>query len=244
MKLDKSLSIPLYQQLKTLLHEKIISGEWEIGDQLPTEQELADTLQVSRMTIKRAIFELVNEGLLYRQQGKGTFVASKREERDLFQLPTFSDGGRIEHSPHELVSYTLEAAGVRIAKALNIEENDLTVKLIRTKIEEGEPVGLDYTYLPYAICPRFLPEMVDNDLIYNVLKKHYGIKLKKAKIFLSPAIANAYEAKLLHIEPRSSVFVWERTTFDHQDTVVEYSKFVMRQDKAKYYLEVSFSENG
>ena len=242
MKLDKELPIPLYHQLKKVIEEKILSREWPPGYQLPTEVELAKMLNISRITIKRAIFELVNEGLLYRQQGKGTFVSSEREEKDLFQLVTLSNGeedtGKGLH-PHQTISFSIEPAGLQLAAKLNVLESDTVIKIHRLKIDNDEPVGVEYSYLPYSRFKDFTLSLIEDDLIYNVLKTRYKVPLDRAKIYLAPATANGYEATLLNIAEGSPLFVWERTTFAKDQGIVEYSKFMIRQDKARYYLEVS-----
>jgi len=77
---------PLYKQLKDVLKQKITAGEFKPGEALPGERQLMETYGVSRVTVRQAIAELVNEGLLYRQHGKGTFIAPKRIERPLARL--------------------------------------------------------------------------------------------------------------------------------------------------------------
>ncbi|MFM1655229.1 GntR family transcriptional regulator [Brevibacillus sp. B_LB10_24] len=236
MKLDKNSPIPLYHQLKTIIEEKIALEEWLPGFQLPTENELAEALEVSRITVKRAITDLVHAGLLYRQQGKGTFVTRKGREEDLYQSVSLANDDA--SYPHKTVSFSIEPAGESIAKALGIAKSDLVAKINRIKLVDEEPTVIEYSYLPCDVCPDFTPQLIENDLIYNVLKKRYQVVLDRAKIYLASSVANEYEASLLKIRKGTSVIVMERTTYTSQNRIVEFSKFIERSDRARYYLEV------
>lgn len=236
MKLDKNLPIPLYHQLRSILETKVVTEEWPAGYQLPTEHELAESLEVSRITVKRAISDLVHAGLLYRQQGKGTFVANQKKDEDIYRLVKISNGE--ESFPHKTISYSVEAAGASLAKKLGVKSDEFVIKLNRLKIDNNEPAVLEFSYLPYDICPDFSLEMIEDELIYNVLRNRYNVQLDRAKVYITPQIANEYEASLLQIEKGSSVFVMERTTYSDQNRIVEYSKFIERQDKARYFIEV------
>lgn len=89
--LDERSPMSLYYQLKTILAEKIHSGQWKVNDRIPTERELCDAYGVSRATVRLALGELENEGLLYRKQGKGTFVAAPKIEQLLSGFYSFSE---------------------------------------------------------------------------------------------------------------------------------------------------------
>ncbi|MDM5225234.1 GntR family transcriptional regulator [Cytobacillus sp. NJ13] len=236
MQIDKSLHIPLYRQVEQILEEKIISGQWEIGSQLPTEQELSDRFDVSTITVKRAVIELVNKGYLFRQRGKGTFVSGAAKEQDLNSIISLS-GAEQEH-PHEMLSFKYEKAGSEIAQKLRIDPEDEVIKIERLKIENNDPLALEYTYLPADKCQGLSPEMINNDLIFNILKNRFHIALKRAKVFIRPYILPDHQAKLLQVEAGTPVFEWERITYTKQEDIIEFSKFYIRSDKEVYYTEV------
>ncbi|UII55665.1 GntR family transcriptional regulator [Cytobacillus spongiae] len=238
MKLDKNLPTPLYHQVKDYLEEKIVMGEWEPGYQLPAERELAEQFNVSNITVKRAIHDLVNKGILFRQRGKGTFV-SKKEDKDIYQLVTLRN--EVEDQtphPHKTLSFGEEEAGSIISKALNIDATDKVYRIHRLKIEKEETVGIEYTYIPSSIIPSLTQETIDDDLIYNMFTNKYGVQLEKAKIFFSTIVASESEAKLLNIPVGEQLIVLERYTYSESQLTVEYSKFVIRQDKSRYFIEV------
>lgn len=239
MKLNKNLPTPLYHQIKDYLAEKVALGEWKPGHQLPSERELAKQFNVSTITVKRAVHDLVDKNILYRQRGKGTFVRNK-EDKDIFQLVTLrnenNDG--VSHHPHKNLSFKEEEAGIEIGKALNIDPSQSVYKIHRLKLEEKEVVGIEYTYIPAKLFPGLTQTIIDNDLIYNMFVNKYGISLGKAKIFFSTLISTEYESKLMKIPKGEQLFVLERFTYTEDKTIVEYSKFIIRHDKSRYFIEV------
>lgn len=240
MKIDKNSHVPLYRQVEQLLEEKVISKQWDVGYQLPTEQELADLFEVSTITVKRAVIELVNKGYLYRQRGKGTFVSGTTNEQDInaiFSLTTEEEG---EVHPHELISFSIEDAEKEVAEKLGLEPKTKIFNMKRLKVENDVPVALEYTYLPYEICPSLTPDDINNELIYNILKTKFHITLGRARLFIKPYIATGEKAERLQVEPGTPVFKWERFTYTKQEAVIEYSKFYVRQDKVTYYTEINF----
>lgn len=238
MQLNKNLPTPLYYQVQEILEAKISTGEWGEGYQLPTEKELAHYFNVSTITVKRAVHELVNRGILYRIRGKGTFVSNHSKEKDLFNLVTFGHEHEKKH-PHKLLHSTVERAqDIIVAKKLGLKPNQRVFKIHRLKIDNNEPAALEYSYLVYDHCPDFSPSLIENELIYNVIESYCGVQLEKAKIYFSTTVADQYEADRLNIKEGMPLIVLERTTYLSQHQPVEYSKFVVRQDKADYYFEV------
>lgn len=237
MTINRDLVIPLYHQIERVFEEKIISQEWPIGYKLPPEKELAKIYGVSNITIKRAIMDLVNKGYLFRHRGKGTFVSTSIVEKDLYQMVSFKNEGD-DHIPHQTVSFLVEEAGEEIAKQLNIKRTALVYKMIRLKLEGGSPVGIEYSYIPHAICKDLTASMLENDLIYNIFIKKYHLELESAKIYFSSVSADLEQSRLLKIEKGDPLIAWERKTYIKNGQVVEHSKFVFLPNKARYYIEV------
>jgi GntR family transcriptional regulator len=239
MKIDKNLHTPLYRQVEEVLEEKITSRQWAVGSQLPSEQELADLFSVSRITIKRAVIELVNKGYLYRQRGKGTFVSETKKEQDINSFISLSTDSEEAH-PHQLINFSIEEAGSEIAGKMNIQPESKVIRVVRLKIVNNEPQALEYSFLPYDKCPDLQENDINNELLYNILQKKFHILLGSAKMYIKPYILKDRQAKLLQVTPGTPVFEWERFTYTKQNEVIEYSKFYIRQDKETYYTEVHF----
>jgi len=239
MQIDKKLHVPLYRQVEEVLEEKIKSGQWEVGYQLPTEQELADLFDVSTITVKRAVIELVNKGYLYRQRGKGTFVSGAEKEQDINSFISLTTENEETH-PHKLISFSIDEAGSEIAGKMNIQAEAKVIRIERLKIVNGEPMALEYTYLPHIKCMGLKPGDIKNQLIYNLLKNKFNLSLGRAKLFIKPYIVRSEQAELLQVESNTPVFEWERFTYTKQEEIIEYSQFYIRQDKETYYTEVHF----
>jgi GntR family transcriptional regulator len=239
MQIDKNLHIPLYRQVEQVLEEKIISAEWSVGSQLPTEQELSNIFDVSTITVKRAVIELVNKGYLFRQRGKGTFVLGSVKEQDINSFISLTTESEEQH-PHELISFCVEEADSEIAEKMNLQNDKTVITVKRLKIENNEPMALEFTYLPFARCSNLTPDDINSELIYNVLKNKFNISLGRAKLFIKPFILLEDKADLLQVESGTPVFEWERFTYTKQEEIIEYSKFYVRQDKETYYTEVIF----
>jgi GntR family transcriptional regulator len=127
-----------------------------------------------------------------------------------------------------------------VAEKLGLESKTKIFKIKRLKIDNSEPVTLEYTYLPYEICPGLTPDDINNELIYNILRKKFHVSLGRAKLIVKPYIARDEKADRLQVESGTPVFKWERITYSKQGEIIEYSKFYDRQDKTTYYTEINF----
>lgn len=236
--INKDLSIPLYEQVKIYLEEKIISNEWAVGHRLPTEKELSKKFNVSNITVKRAIHELVNEGHLYRQSGKGTFV-KRKEEKNLSELVSLRNEEWEEAShPHRTLSFDKEFADSKVSNCLQIGTSDEVYKIKRVKIEEDTPVAIEYSFIPVKLVPELPSSTIENELLYNIFQNKFNIKLNRAKVYFSVIAADEHEANLLGVPLGEQLTVIERYTITDKEEIVEYSRFILKDNGAKYYLEV------
>ncbi|CDQ38615.1 GntR family transcriptional regulator [Virgibacillus salexigens] len=238
MVVDKDLSIPLYKQIKKYLETKIDSGEWEVGYKLPAEKELATRFQVSNITVKRAILDLVNEGILHRKSGKGTFV-KKREEHNLASFVSVQDEQETRKAyPHKTLGFKTIPAEEAIARKLGIDQGDMIYMMNRLKIEGQKPTVIEFSYVPEHLAPELSQNDIENELLYNIFSRKYKIKLDRAKVYISTMTAKEYEASTLGIDIGDPLFVLERFTTTATKQMIEYSKLIMLFEDAKYYLEV------
>ncbi|HEX7974847.1 MAG TPA: GntR family transcriptional regulator, partial [Anaerolineales bacterium] len=152
--LDKNSSEPLYSQLYARLMEKIEKGELKAGDRVPAERELAESLNVSRITARQAIDALVKSGLVYREQGRGTFVAEPRM-RGVMGFSSFSQDveSRGLHPSSSVLSQELTRVDEKLQKTLKLGPEDLAIHIVRVRKADDTPVALQSTYIPYSLCP-------------------------------------------------------------------------------------------
>ena len=128
--------LPIYHQLYEILRGNIVRGEWQPGDILPSETELIEQYQVSRITVRQALEALVNDGLIYRQRGRGTFVAHPTVEQGLSRIISFTEDmhQRGFRPDTEIISAGLISAPAEIAEKLQIEAGEELVRLERLRL--------------------------------------------------------------------------------------------------------------
>lgn len=238
MELNKNTSLPLFYQVKENLKCKIVSGDWEVGQQIPTEKELAAQFKVSTITVKRAVHELVAEGMLYRRSGKGTFVI-RQEEQSLSKLVTLkNEAWEDHHHPHSLIRFAIDQPNQEVRSKLSLNENEKVYLIHRLKTEHDDPLAIEFSFLPVSPFPELTIDMLENQLLYNLITEHYQIELGKAKVYFSSFAATQYEADLLQVPLGEQLLLLERCTAAKDGRIVEYSKFILRDTQSKYFLEI------
>jgi GntR family histidine utilization transcriptional repressor len=150
--------VPRYQQVKNYITERIDSGEWDIDQRVPSENELVQALGISRMTVNRALRELTEEGLLRRVQGLGTFVADPRPQVELLELRNIADEIRTRGHSHSARVITLESltADADEARALRVAEGTTVFRSVIVHMENDLPIQLENRLVNPATAPDYL----------------------------------------------------------------------------------------
>ena len=158
--ISKSAPEPIYLQIKQIIQQRIDSGEWPAGQKLPSENELVNALEVSRMTINRALRELTQEGLIRRVHGVGSFVAEARRHASLIELQDIAL--EIEHDGKRhrirLLQQTSVHADPFIADALEISPGDPVFYLSAVHYQDELPIQLESRYVNAKAMPRFMQQ--------------------------------------------------------------------------------------
>ncbi len=232
-------SRPLYCQLAEILREKIGQKDLKPGDKLPGERKLMEQYNVSRITIRQAIRELVNEHLVYSCHGQGTFVAQARLERPLAKLYGFAEELAQEQLDPEIsvIKCSVEKPSPEVAQALRLGPDDNVYSIIRVISALGGPLLIDYGYLPEALSHIFATANLQLDLIYKVLE-HYGIRIAGGDQSIEAGECSAGDAKLLGVKRGMKVLVVSRTTFAQEEVPIFYSKAIYRGDRYAYKLRL------
>lgn len=230
--LDRTSPVPLYHQLKDILRSRAENGEWKPGDQIPTEYELCERYEVSKMTVKQAINGLVAEGLLYRQRGKGTFVATPKIQQGPARLNSFSEQMRQmgKRPGGRLLRREVIMAPKKLAEQIGIEVGAPVILIQRLRLADNEPLGIQTTHIPLARCPQLMDEDVGTQSLYAVLAK-YDIRLTWATERYEATLLEKYEAELLQLPVGAPAFLVYRTAYDRAGIATEYVKSVMRGDR-------------
>lgn len=232
-------AVPLYRQLEQLLREKIEDGEYVKGDILPSEKQLQETYNVSRVTVRQAIGNLENDGYLECHRGIGTIVVFQKIDENLKQVISFSE----EMKRHGITMqtshcvFTKEKAGKVTALNLGIKENETCYKLVRVRGANDSPIVYSITYLTGNREYPLHNELYKNSL-YQLLKEEYGVQITKGHETLEAVGANKEISQMLQIREGSPVFKRTRKTFDNNNEIIEYTVCYYPGDKYKYSVEL------
>ncbi|PTB17446.1 GntR family transcriptional regulator [Trinickia symbiotica] len=215
---------PLYQQIKGLITQSLVSGEWKPGEIIPSELELAARYKVSQGTVRKAIDELAAENLLVRRQGKGTFVATHNEDRAQFRfLRLLADDG-IEH-PH--VSKLLECKRLRapaeIARQLELKPADPVVQIKRLLQFDGVTTVFDEIWLPGAIFRGLTFERLSEykGPMYAMFEAEFGTRMIRASEKIRAVAAEPAVAELLGVPDGFPLLSVDRVSYTYGDRPVE-----------------------
>jgi GntR family transcriptional regulator len=240
-KVDKKVPIPLYYQLKAFLLAEIQSGRIRPGDSMPTEQELISQLGISRTTIRQALSEMVSEGYLRREKGRGTFVTQPKIEERFFQkLESFNEEMSLKGLVPRTVVLSLKEIPARepVNKLLEIPEDDSLIYLERLRFANEEPIVYLETFLHGQTFRGLLKENLTELSLYAVLEDKYGASVKTAIRKIEAVAATSQEGKLLNIKKGAPVCLVRTRAFLSDMRPVEYSVARYRGDRNEFTLEL------
>jgi GntR family transcriptional regulator len=232
--------LPRYYQLKEIMREKILSGEWKPGDLIPSERELGEQYGISRMTARQAITELVNEGLFYREQGKGTFVSRHKITQQLLNLTGFTEDmkARGQRPGSRVIAACMIAADEGLADRLRIKPGQLIFCLQRLRLADDEPLAIEISNLSFIGCERLLEDDLEKNSLYRLLEEKYGQPLMEAEQEIEAGLMGPEEAGLLKVSTGSAALFIRRTTYTERDQPIEYAKSVYCGNKYIFFTHM------
>jgi GntR family transcriptional regulator len=241
-RIDRSSALPYYVQLKEALTEGIRSGRWKPGERLPSEPELCQSFDVSRTVVRQALQDLVYEGVIVREKGRGTFVAeAKISSTSLVHslIGFHQDMAERGFEPYsKVLEQVMMPATLQVARYLHIEELNPVIKLERLRFIHEDPIVLVTSYLPYEICPLAVTADFTRQSLYAFLAETYAIALSRGRRRIEATVANEELAELFRIEPGAPLLRMESVTFSEQDRPIEYFVGFFRGDRSRFEVEV------
>lgn len=219
---------PLYLQLARSLREHISSGGIDPGSALPSERDLSEMAGLSRVTVRKGIEQLVDEGVLFRKQGSGTFVAPRIETAGT-KLSSFSDETRARGEAPGVVwiNKTYAQPTEEEAAALHISPTARVARLGRVRLAGGEPLAIEHAIIP----AEFLPDLESlGDSLYQALDAH-GFRPTSGTQRVRASLATPTEAGILSVRQNSEVLRIERLTRIPDGRFVEFTRSVYRGDR-------------
>jgi len=238
--IDRSSKLPLYHQLYEILRGHILGGEWQPGDMIPPESELIERYQVSRTTVRQVLDILAGEGLIEREQGRGTFVAHPTVEQGLVRIVNFTEDMRLRRcEPSSKVLFSgLVPAPQDIAEKLQIEPGEELARLERLRLADGEPMSVEESYLVHRYCPHILQGDYVSNSLREALVRDHGIRWTHARQVIRAVLAPGNLAAMLEIRPRSALLFIERVSYSQPNIPVEFLRIYYRADRYVLYSEL------
>ena len=221
---------------ETVLAGEIIAGDLKVGNQLPTEDSLIARFGVSRITVRRAIQNLVSRGLVEILLGKGTFVAAPKITQDLRELSGFvEDMHALGRKPAaRVIGKEIITANATVAQRLALTRGERVVRIRRVRLADSIPLSFDETFLPLEIGKKIITNNLKVEPIFSLLERKYNVPLIEAEYKLDAVAAANEVASALKVKPGSPIFRIERTSYSTGGRPVDYETLHYRGDLVQF----------
>ncbi len=241
-RVDRNSKLPIYYQLYEILRGNIRNGRWKPGDMIPPESELVARYKISRTTIRQVLEMLVNEGLIYRERGRGSFVAEPTLEEALVRIISFTDEMRQRgrNPGTKVLNSELIPAPQDIAERLQIDPGEELAHITRLRLADDEPMSIEDSYLIHRYCPGILDGDYESNSLREAIETKHGIRWSHAKQVIRAIVATSSLAKPLSIRPGDALLYIERVSFSPQQRglPVEFLRIYYRGDRYSLYNEL------
>jgi GntR family transcriptional regulator len=240
---DGSEEVPVAKYLS--IRDEILDlvDDMAVGDTLPPERTLAPRFGVSRMTLRRAVEELVREGRLVRRQGAGTFVAEPKISHSLAVLGFSEDMRRRGSVPS---SRTLDVddvqAGTKLGGRLEIPAGDTVFRVVRLRLADAEPMALETLHVPRDVVPGLDGDALAAASFYELLLDRYGVELVGGTQTIEATVTDEVESEILEVPVRSPAFLFERISRARDGRIVEFVRSVYRGDRYQLHVDLALSD--
>lgn len=238
--IDRSSPIPLYFQLKQILLEKIDHAEWGAGDLIPSEQELQETYGLSRTTVRQTLSEMVNEGLLDRQRGRGTFVTAPKFTHNPGDRQGVSDYLRQQgiEPGWQVLQKGWEVAPKEISEKLLLPTDSEVYSVHRLRLANGEAIGYHTAYVPPAAAKHINENSLEDGGSLNYLTGAPRLSTSKATRSIEATLATEDDHRWLGIGVGDAILHIERVVLAEDGTPLEYLLAFYRGDRFKYQITI------
>ena len=235
--LNPQSATPLYAQLASLINSGISSGALQIGDLLPSETYLCESLHLSRSTVRKAFSQLEHEGKIVRLRGKGTFITKPKLRRSLNNLYNFSNEMRELglHPSSEVLRFEVLRPNPYVAKQLHISESEPVYRIKRLRKADDRPILLETAYIPVVFCKNLCWENL-NDSLYSIVSEATGALPAEATEVYESICLREKDAMYLECKPGAPAFQISRTSTNTNGDIFEFSIIIAPGDRNKYEI--------
>lgn len=235
--IDRDSHISMYAQIAAKLEAAIHSGELGPDQKIPTEAELMNTYNVSRMTSRQAIEILHEKGLVVRKQGKGTFVIGSVVRQELGGMEAFYDSFQQKDLQPKLLEMKICDTPEDVRGILG-DRFAQSFFLKRVYYRHEEIFGFSLMYFPVELSNNVTWQLAEQNAGYSLLTKHGGFTLKNANLTIRALSANKEQAEQLNIRSKEPLLLLSRTSYNTEDQAIEHMKLHLRSDLCELNMSV------
>ncbi|MCB6178560.1 GntR family transcriptional regulator [Rhodobacter sp. Har01] len=232
---------PLWFRVKSSLTALILDHGLEPNARLPSEAELCQQFQVSRTVVREALSQLVNEGVIYRLQGKGAFVRARRDDQDFVSTAVgfsgeLSDKNRIVS--RRILRQAMDQPGPRVRRYLKIDESEPVVSIDRVMMVDGHPRAIVRWKMVASLVPGLESLGLETRSLYDTLSRQYGIHFARADRWIESVALADEDARLLGVEAGRPALRVESVANDERDVPIEYYVALYLTDRSRLHVSV------
>lgn len=228
---------PVYIQIHNQIKKDIEAGKWKIGEKIPSERELAENFSVSRMTLRQAIQTLVDEGILERKIGSGTFVARKKVQEKMSGITSFTEiteaQGKVPTS--KTVSYLITIPSLSESEKLNLDDNQKVLRMERIRFADDVPICFEVATVPLELVKDYDKTHITSSL-YRTLEEN-GLIIGHAQQTVSAMLASERIADFLQLKKGDAILRLRQVSFLQDGSPFEYVRTQYAGDRYEFYLE-------
>ncbi len=239
-KLQAVSPIPLHNQLRTVLRNRILDGSYPPLSRMPSENELGVYFKVSRITVRQALSDLQREGLIFKIHGKGTFVSRPKAFQNVSTLQGLAESlSQLGHEViNRLLSFRFTTADAQIAQRLRLAAGSEVAEIKRVRLVNREPVSLEITYVPRWLGEKLeKADLVTRD-IFLIIENDCGTPLGHADLAIDAVLAENHLTTALKIEEGAPIMRIERLTHAADGTPLDFEYLYYRGDAFQYRLRI------
>lgn len=244
--INKYSNVPLYSQLKYLIIQKIESGEYPGESKIPSEQELCEQYDISRPTVRQAISELTNNGYLYKEKGKGTFVSKTKSKVDIKNFTGFTDSILDSQDPgqHDILSIrTIKQNEMPcLDNSFGIQSHSQQHEYAEIRfvtVDKSSKLSLNTSYIPLGLFPEIIEDIKAKKPSYEILRGKYPLLPVRTKSSLEVIYTDQSEAQFLQVQTGHPLIKVENLLYSKSGQPVEFVIAKYRADKCLLVFENS-----
>ncbi|AYE38938.1 GntR family transcriptional regulator [Companilactobacillus zhachilii] len=232
------MKVPVYIQIHNEIRKEIESGKWAVGERIPSERQLSQDFDVSRMTLRQAIQTLVDEGILQRQVGSGTYVASSKVQEKMSGTTSFTEitESQGKKPSSKTVSYHVADPSISEIEKLKLKNGDQVLRMERIRYADKQPICFEVATIPIEIVNSLNKKDITSSL-YKALEDKAGLKLGDATQTVSAILASEKIANFLNVKRGSAILRVRQVTTLDDDRPFEYVRSQYAGDRFEFYLE-------